>query len=503
MLSPQQVHDVWHYVRRALVRHWLLAGAVAALMLVLTVVAVAVLPRVYASEARLFVRFGRENLMLDPTASTGQMISVYESRESEINSLLEVLKSRAMLDQLVESLGTDFVLGGSSEPKPATPVPAPGDNSQPSPAHQQAAQLLEKNIDVWAPRKSNIITVQCKAGTPARAQQIAARLVEIYLAEYVRVHRTAGSYQFFEDQTQLSKEEWQQASAKLNAAKDKLGIVTIDGKKKQLQDEISDIDNKLLANRSDLKTAEARIVSLLELIGGLPQTVITSESQAPNAAFDSMRAALFQLESREQELAATRSDGHPQLEAVRQQIADLRTVLREQPSQRTQTTQAVNPSRQALELNLLTERSQLDALRGREKSLVAQKSKLRDDLKQLNSQEQSLSQMLQEVDLAEARHKSYADKLEQARINRSLDEERISSLTVVQPASFPTRPSGPRRMAVIALGLVVSFASGLGSALVAAWFAPVLASAIDLERLWDVPLVAILPPLERRQTASR
>ncbi len=48
--------------------------------------AILVLPRKYASDARLFVRLGRESVTLDPTATTGQMIQVLESRENQMNS---------------------------------------------------------------------------------------------------------------------------------------------------------------------------------------------------------------------------------------------------------------------------------------------------------------------------------------------------------------------------------------------------------------------------------
>jgi polysaccharide biosynthesis protein PslE len=503
MLTPQQIHDLVRYFRRSLERNWRLAAGVAGGVMAVTMVSVLFLPKAYFSEARLFVRFGRENLMLDPTATTGQMISIYESRENEINSLLEVLKSRAMLDRLVESLGPEYILWGG-EPKPFAPRPAAtsgdlaaGTQSRapitPTAAHQAAAAYLEKSIEVWAPRKSNIISVQCKSSSPAIAQQITARLVEIYLDEYVHVHRTAGSYEFFADQTKVANEEWQAAAGRLGAAKNKLGIVTIDGKKKQLQDEITDIDAKLLANRSDLKTAEARIESLQALIADLPEKIVTQEAQAANAAFDNMRGTLFQLEAREQELAATRNDSHPQLVAIRQQISDLRNVLREQPTQRIQTTEAVNPARQSLELNLLTEQSQVDALTGREKSLASLQTKLRGDLKQLNSQEATLGQLQQDVDLAESRYKAYADKLEQARINRSLDDERISSLTVVQPASYPTKPSGPRKMYVLALGMIMAAVSGFGAAMIAAYFQPLVISPLDIERLLDLPLVGVLP----------
>ncbi|MEX2175331.1 MAG: hypothetical protein WD872_13295 [Pirellulaceae bacterium] len=503
MLTPQQIRDLVQYVRRALARHWRLAGGVAGGILLATLVGAFLLPREYYSEARLFVRFGRENLYLDPTATAtnGQMISIYESRESEINSLLEVLKSRAILDRLVESLGPEYVLGGRGEPRPAnlgspdaeTASTLSKEPIRPTALHQQAAAALEKNLEIWAPRKSNIITVRCKARTAAAAQQITARLVSIYRDEYVRVHRTAGSYQFFADQTRLSNESWQQAATRFGAAKNKLGIVTIDGKKKLLQDEIADIESKLLGNRSELTAAEAKIASLKDLIAGLPENVLTQQSQAPNAAFDNMRGTLFQLETREQELAARMRDNHPQLVAVRKQLTDLRTVLREQPALRMQATHAVNPSRQALELSLLNEQSQADSLRGRGTSLAALEKQLHGDLKQLNAQEASLGQMEQAVELSASRHRVYADKLEQARINRSLEEERISSLTVVQPASYLNKPTGPRKLYILALGMLLATASGLGTALIAAYFAPTIANGLDLERLLELPVVGMIP----------
>ena len=485
------------FVLRALARKWRLAACVAGTVLLITLVAIAYLPQAYVSEARFLVRLGSEN----------------QPQESEINSLLEVMRSRATLDRLVESLGPDFVLGGGrGEAKPHVPLAAaPGSarsqNATASPsqlaapsqlpeasvAHERAVTMLEPNIEIWAPLKSNVIGVQCKASNAATAQQITARLVEVCLEVGVRVKSTAGSQQFLADQTRTSKSEWQAAAARLAEAKAKLSTPTINGNPKQLPEELADIDDQLLKVRSDLKSAEARIASLEQFNGKLPEKLVTPGPQAPNVALDNLRGTLLQLEAREQELAATRSDTHPQLMAVRQQLADLRHLLREQPPQGVQATQPVHPSRQSPEQELQSEQSQVAALRVREQSLIAQAATLRGELMQLNTQDATLGQLQQDVDRAEARYKADAKKLERSSINRSLDEERISSLTVVQPASFPTKAKGPRRAHVLALGLVVAITSGLGAALIAAYFQPLIVSREDLVGLWDLPLVGVVP----------
>src|SRR6202012_6060164 len=69
-------------------------------------------PDVYRSEARLFVRLGRENVTLDPTATIGQgpLSAVPLSRDGEINSVVEILKSRTLVDDLVDYLTPEVVL---------------------------------------------------------------------------------------------------------------------------------------------------------------------------------------------------------------------------------------------------------------------------------------------------------------------------------------------------------------------------------------------------------
>src|SRR6476620_5338354 len=109
MSKQQQILEIYRFARRAMEQHWR-KGAVAAAVAAMVALAGALLmPRSYYSEARLFVRFGREN-QVDPTASGGQMVSLYESRESEINALIEILKSRAILDRVVADLGPACVL---------------------------------------------------------------------------------------------------------------------------------------------------------------------------------------------------------------------------------------------------------------------------------------------------------------------------------------------------------------------------------------------------------
>ena len=69
-------------------------------------------PRIYRSEACIFLRLGRESVGLDPTATTGQTLALQQAdRKDEVKSAIEIMKSRSVIGQAVDKLGADVVLG--------------------------------------------------------------------------------------------------------------------------------------------------------------------------------------------------------------------------------------------------------------------------------------------------------------------------------------------------------------------------------------------------------
>ena len=138
----------------------------------------AISPVLYTSEAKLFVRLGRETVALDPTATTNQTVNLQETRENELNSIYELLKSRAMIEQLVDTFGIDAILDKSAGTPSANSEQAvletPGTVSiwtQLNPLttysrRDKAIRKLSQRLQVDAVRKSNIINISCDATDP-------------------------------------------------------------------------------------------------------------------------------------------------------------------------------------------------------------------------------------------------------------------------------------------------------------------------------------------------
>ena len=66
-------------------------------------------PRKFGSEGRLYIQLGRNNTTLTPTSGTGS-VSIQDTRETEIRSVLEIIKSRAVLEAAVKDLGAERIL---------------------------------------------------------------------------------------------------------------------------------------------------------------------------------------------------------------------------------------------------------------------------------------------------------------------------------------------------------------------------------------------------------
>ncbi|MDP6468518.1 MAG: hypothetical protein QF918_12300, partial [Pirellulaceae bacterium] len=115
MVSNRSTRYTQRDAYRILFRFKWRAMAVFVAIIAIVVFSLIMIPRAYISEARLFVKTGRESVTLDPTATTGQNVMVNDSREGEVRSLEDVLRSRVLLENVVDDLGEKMVLGSTTD----------------------------------------------------------------------------------------------------------------------------------------------------------------------------------------------------------------------------------------------------------------------------------------------------------------------------------------------------------------------------------------------------
>ncbi len=431
--------------------------------IILVLLGLIVCRRVYRSEAKLFVRLGRENASLDPTATTGKVVGINVTRDFEIKSIIEVMSSRELAERVVEKIGFD------------PPVTS-------NLGREKAITSLMKDIQVWSPRQTTVIGIESKARSPERARDITKTLVDVYLDEHLRLNRTPRAQEFFEEQTNLLRDELDVASQELRDVKNRFSLASIEGRRDALQAQTSAVETQQIETASAMITTLAKIEAQRESLNLLPEQMlkhIAGQSDAANA----MQQKLHELQIQEQALLTRYSKLHPAVIAIGEQVQEAKRLLLTKLPDRLQ----------AMTGALLQDESAYISLQAREKALSKQISQLHDKLSVLNQQELEVKKLQRRVQVVETNYLTYATSLEETRVDQALQEAEISNISVVQPANLVRKPISPRKGLTLALTLVVATVGGLALPLLSAQLDQSLRNREDVEYCLNAPLLASIP----------
>jgi len=418
------------------------------------------------------------SLLLPPPSyySDARLLS-QDSRESELRSFLEVLRSRSLRERVVETIGAENILGGyvpDLQPQPATAsantTASPNTSASRDPRHEQALAKLENEVSIVVPPQTNTIIIGCKAERPELAQKIVAALVSASMDEYHPVHHSAGSSKPLQEQTQLLESRWKEAAAKVRQAQDDWQISTLNERQTKCENAIADIESKLL-------TAGAELSS--------PRSIPAPSVKAPSTQSDPKQQELDSLKSRQKELLTKFSEKHPLVIALRSKVLELEKILAGQAE--THPGEATPANR--LPQGELPPEAGSETLRSRIAAMNGQLKSLHGELLTLNSRESQFATLQRHAALAESRYRAHAEELEQARISDQFDERRSFKVTLVQPASLATSPSGFPKVYVFGFGFLLALLGTPVVALRAARLDPTLRWLADIEERLRLPVL--------------
>jgi uncharacterized protein involved in exopolysaccharide biosynthesis len=431
-------------------------------------------PRTYRSEARLFLRVGRETVGIDPTATTGQTLPIITAdRMDEVVSAKEIFKSRSVASRVVDQLGADVVLGrvAGEKPKitlasvvvsPLTAVVRLIKSVDPVSEREEAIIAIERNTYVSAERQATVVAVQYDAGSPQQAQRVCQAIVDMAQQEYIRVHRSDESRPFFTEQQERLRAQLDTSLEALRDAKSEMKLANVDQRRATLEAQYKAIELDRLSSQQQLATSQARIGDLERQLAEIPERMITSKRSIPNHGADLLRDRFYALQVEAMDLESRYRDAHPFVRAATDQLREAQKVIGEQSAQRTETTDSINSIHRELTLSMKQERSIVAGLRSRLAELDEQKQVVLADLCTVNEYEVKIDQLTRETELARAKYMQYARTLEEARIDKELQKEGVSNISVAQSATLAEKPVVPRRGLTVVGTLVLATASTVG-----------------------------------------
>jgi len=475
------------------------------------------LPDIYRSEAKLLVRIGRESVTLDPTATTGQIINVSESRQMQINSELEIIKSREIAEKLVDSIGPAIVLNLpdqileesisvdvnslekitqniQTEAKRQPGLLERLGLSEPTNYHESAVAAVMKNLKVEVLKDSSIIDISYEAQDPNLAHNVLSKLIDLYLEKHIAVYQTPGSHNFFIQQAEDLREKLTQAENELRTIKDDTGISSIEDQGKVILEGIGELQQDVRRKEAELTSSEAKVQSLQQSLAETPELITTGTTTGmSNYAADLMRDRLYELQLQEQELLSKFEPTSRQVWEVRRQIAEAQALLNQENQQRSQVTKGVNITYQQTESELLTEQANLLSLQAEVQLLKKQLAEAQAELKTLNEAEVKITRLEREIAIQEENYSKYSENLEQARIDDAMEARKISNISVMQLATLSTRPIGPKRLLNISLGFLLGIFGATGLAFFSEYLDHSIKTPEQAQEKLQLPILASIP----------
>ena len=510
-MSPAKLPEItFGDVRRALCRQSGKIVSVLAFAGTVTVLAILFLPRQFVSESQLYVRVGRENLTLDPTM-TGQTMSLQYSRDREVNSVVEMLKSRGILQTVTEEIGVDRILDEPTRPATLTNLRLSlknqisafrqhllGKADETEVAHgrlEQAMDRIERSLRVAAAVDAETVKITCSAQTPELARDILGSLLRVYKTEHMRVHRSTGAEEFFDEQTRMFREKLAATQGELRDVKSRMNIASIEGQQLLLEQEKVALAVQRMENQREVEAARSRLASITGTLDNLPDTVLLSRTEGiASVAADQMRSQLYDLEMRHREAMAKYDESHPAVQVISQQIEYLREIQqREEAKSRSQSQVAVNPNRQAVELQLVTEQAAIAGREAAQSALDKQYDSVLAELRELNNYAVAVKELQREAELHEKSYRAYVDSHEQARIDLALRDGGITNVAVIHPPTLTFEPATPKTWMLAAIGLLIGVAGALAVAVIGEQLDDRFRTPSQVEEILSIPVLISVP----------
>ncbi|MFV2067865.1 MAG: GumC family protein, partial [Pirellulales bacterium] len=317
---------------------------------------------------------GRDNATLDPTAPAGEMRGLNVKLDTEIKSIIEVMRNRELVERVIEQIGFESHVTSES-------------------GREKAITSLMEEIHVWSPRQTTVIGIEAKARSPERARDVVKTLVEVYLDEHVHLNQTPHAYEFIDQRTKLLRDELGTASQALRDAKSEFRVASIEGRRDALQTQTTAVEAQLFETTSAMAASLAKIETQrasMKLLSGQTSKPIGGQSVAASA----MRQKLHELQTQEQALLAKYSRRHPAVIVIRGRVQESQQRLLAEQSDR----------RQAMTGALLRDESTYRSLQAREKALREERFRLHDKLSVLNQQALKVRELERRVQVVETNY---------------------------------------------------------------------------------------------------
>jgi succinoglycan biosynthesis transport protein ExoP len=419
-------------------------------------------------------------VLLDPQKQTaptpGSDQNTYgDVSDAVIDNQIAIIRSTAFLKRVVERIHLESDPEFGSIAPPASQTSTAASNAIPPnvipPNVMASVDALKGAITVTRIGLGSIFSISVTSVDPARASRLANAVASGYVVEKLdaRFDAAKNASDWLSDRLVDLRKQLRQSEEAVAQFRSDHGMVQSGSNISLNQQQLSDLNLKLVEARNDLAQKKAR-VDLLRSIKEKGGNIQSLPNLPDSAALQALRAQDAAASQKEADLVARYNDRHPLVVNVRAERRDIQ--------------RAIAAEMQRMGGNVQNEyelaKSKVDAL---EQSLQAATGQ--------TGAEDKTAITLRELERTAAVNKTlFENFLQKAKITQEQSTFDAQDARVITPAQPPFAPSYPNKSREIAMALFIGLLLGVGGALGKEKLMTGFVTPQQVEEMLRLPLLA-------------
>lgn len=404
------------------------AGGIIAACTLLAMIISFIIPPTF--ESNTLVQTNKANkLGLSGAATAMAMLGVSGNASSSTISYIEMMKSRAVLEPIMDQL----------------------EDITPEEREEMTTEdFAKKNLEIENVKGTNLINVVGKGRTPEEAQMISANVVENFLKMMTEMNQSSQSFmvKFLNERIDTAKQESDVASAKLEAFSREHKVYVPDEQAKAAIERTALYD-KAISEFQVKKQAAGAQLSAVNSELGKQNANLSAYNVADSEVVVALREQIATKEAEVVKLEQKYTDNHPDLISAKEQLESLKgSLTREVADAVAAGTASMNPTQAALIQSQAMAQVDMAVADASESAVKAQMANAESDMKQLSEGTLQYIKLKRDAEIKNEVYVALVKQSEQSRIQATMESMDIQ---VIDKANLPIQKSAPRRK-IITLG---------------------------------------------------
>jgi uncharacterized protein involved in exopolysaccharide biosynthesis len=449
-------------------------------------------PRKYEAEMKILVNRDRVDAVVTPDPDGPVPAApVATVSDEDMNSEVELLKSRDVLEKVALACGLDSQketvwvrVGDAVRRTPPTPEAR----------LERSVEKLEDGLVVEPLKKTTLIRVAYASRDPKLSAQVLQTLATFYQEKHAAVRRPAGTFDFFDQETNRYQGELEAAEAQLEQFNSQENVVAPAAEKQLTLEQLSQFQAELQREQANAYGAERRARALEAEASALPQRQTTQAVERDNGELlAQLKSTLLSLQLKRSELLGKYAPSYPSVKQVEAQITEAQnSIARAEGAPLQEVTTDRAPAQDWMATELAKAEADRAAFQAQAAATAGVVRQYKETAQELDQKGTTQDDLVRQVKTAEDNYLLYLHKREEARISDALDSKRIVNVSIAEAAAVPALPTLQLGWLVIGGFFAAGFVS-LGAAYAADRLDPSFRTPQELGEYLDVQVLAAIP----------